>query len=429
MTFNINAFNNLDQLRDQHVVIWGVGQYGCGLGSALFCQAAGAKISILELQNPADLPEAEAASQQHQWDWHLGDASHHILKQADLIIASPAIPPRAMPQHPALLSKITSDLALFFALHQGKRLCITGTKGKSSCAALAAHIFKWPVLGNSNASVLSYLENDTAHHDVILELSSFQLWHLQRQEISLNIDCAILTNLNRDHLDWHPDLEDYHSSKQFLMNRATHKIYPDQNTISQVGGYFVDDKGAVICPCPAQFQEKQHLGQNACQVINAALHFQLSTENIDTGLTTFNGLPHRQEIVHKSGQLVFINDSAATTPIALLAALKSVNQPAVFILGGHDKGGDFADVANYINQHQIPCVLLGQAASTLSNAGIHGPICEELSAAMETAVQGLLPGNAGSIVLSPGCASFGQFRNYIERGERFAAFAHMRWPA
>ena len=184
-----------------------------------------------------------------------------------------------------------------------------------------------------------------------------------------------------------------------------------------------------IADCTALPLAGDHQLENTQRALDAALQVGIAIPTLQARLATLRPLAHRQELVHQCGQLRFINDSAATTPIALLAALKTFTTASVFILGGHDKGGDFSQVADYIHTQQVPCILLGDAAALLSQAGIHGPICESLEAAVETAVQSLHPSDAGNVVLSPGCASFGLFRSYIDRGEQFAAFARKRWPS
>ena len=421
--------NTPADLHNQHIVIWGIGSYGGGLGSAQFCAAHGASISILELKSPSALPDAAANAEQQQWPWHVGDANHSCLKIADLIICSPAIPPRALPQDPSLLQKITNDLSLFFQFHSGPRLGISGTKGKSSTANMCSALLDWPVLGNSHQSVLQFLLHNDHNDPVVLELSSFQLWYLQNRPFRL--DAGIITNIDRDHLDWHESLEDYQASKQILKNNADICINTENNAVQIENGYFIDANGTICerSAFPIRSPAQEH---NACLALSACIQLGMSRSEAASRLATFTGLPHRYELVHQCQAIQFINDSAATTPIALLDALQrlpsSDKMTAVVILGGYDKGGDFSDVASHIQQHQISCVLLGDAAATLSTAGIHGPICESLESAMETAMQGLDLNQAAQIVLSPGCASFGLFSSYIERGERFGAFARLRWP-
>ena len=418
--------NNSAELAHKHVLIWGVGSYGGGLGSALFCAAHGARVSILELKQATELSKAAAIAQEHGWDWHVGDRDHPLLQSVDLILASPAIPPRALPTEPQLCEKITSDLSLFFALHRGKRLGITGTKGKSSTANICGHLLDWPVIGNSHQSVLQYLLNHPIDSNVLIELSSFQLWYLQTRQFTL--DCGIITNIDQDHLDWHQSLEEYHSCKSLVRQRAAHCVETHNAAVHLVNNNYADAHGPLA---PQQDASSPAQQTNTCLAIAAALALDVDRDAIAQRLAQVKPLAHRFETVHTCQAISFINDSAATTPIALLDALQrsqtSSAETAIYILGGHDKGGDFSAVAAYIREHQIPCILLGQAAATLSAAGIHGPICESLEAAMETAMQDRPLHSPCTIILSPGCASFGLFSSYIERGERFAAFARLRW--
>lgn len=420
---------NCAELANKHILIWGVGSYGGGLGSALFCAAHGARISILELKAADQFSAAAALATEHQWDWHIGDKDHELLQTVDLIIASPAIPPRALPTDPQLREKITSDLSLFFTLHRGKRLGITGTKGKSSTAHICGDLLQWPVIGNSHQSVLKFLLEQPMDSNVVIELSSFQLWYLRARPFTL--DCSIITNIDRDHLDWHQSLDEYHACKSLVRQQTQHSIDSKHINIQVRQNILYDDEDP-IATLPDALQSSPAQRNNTCLAVAAARYFGVSNTDIDQRLSQIKSLPHRFEIVHRCQAIIFINDSAATTPIALRDALeRSQANPhlhALFILGGHDKGGDFSEVAAYIREHHIPCILLGQAAATLSAAGIHGPICEHLEAAMETAMQSRPLHEPAQIILSPGCASFGLFSSYIERGERFAAFARLRWP-
>ncbi len=410
-------------LANMHVLVWGIGQYGGGLASARFCTQHGARVSLIDQKDPSSFPEAQELAQEHRWEIYQGDIEHRIFIDADLIIISPAIPPRVINN---FQDKMCTDLILFLHWQRGHCIGITGTKGKSSCAHLLHQITKIPVIGNSNTPVLTHAAKHGFDTDVIIECSSFQLWYLQSFHFTFSI--GIITNIDRDHLDWHESLEDYQASKHWLCLHSTNVITQDETIQQSYAQRSIYDK-ELIDPHLNKYEFAAHQKLNLGLAIQAALHIGIHINDIIDRINTISFLPHRLEVVHRCNETVFINDSAATTPIALLAALQFIDGPKVFIIGGHDKGGDFSKVAAYIKSANIPCVLLGEAAATLIKQDIHGPICENLESAIETAVQGLDPTQGGSVVLSPGCASFGQFSNYIERGQAFVAFAKKRWPA
>lgn len=412
-------------LAGMQVVIWGVGFYGGGVSTAQFCSSHGAQVQLLDQQPPSAFSDS-GQDLDERWQWHQGDGTHQVLRSADLIIASPAIPPRRLPQNTELRRKICSDVRLFLHWHHGQRIGVTGTKGKSSCAHYCADLCRWPLIGNSQTPVLQHLSAHDTTQPVVMELSSFQLWSLQ--DTHYTFDCGIITLLDRDHLDWHTNLDDYERCKFWLAEHSAFLISADERVRARFTDQVHCDETA-LQDLDNQQIRAAHQRSNAACAVQAARHLGIADAQIRRRFPELQTLPHRCCTVHQCGKLRFIDDSAATTPVAVRAAIASISKPAVFILGGHNKNADFTQLADDIQAHQLPCVLLGAAAAELSAAGIHGPVCESLEAAMECAVEGLDPAVGGSIVLSPGCASFGMYRNYIERGEAFASFARLRWPA
>lgn len=415
-----------EQCAGLNILIWGIGSHGGGLADALFLHQHGAHIHLLDSKSPEQLPVADAQAQHYAWPWHQGDASHSILHEVDLIIVSPAVPPRALPHDRQLLQKISSSMQLFFLWHQGRHLAITGTKGKSSTAHATAAFLQWPLAGNSHGSVLQALDQYGVDNNYIIEISSFQLWYLHNSTIQFQT--VIITNIDQDHLDWHEHLADYQACKHWLGQHADDVInhaYIEQHHICTATGWNYQQE--IIAKYTELPNCGPHMQLNIAKALAAAIHEGADISHIHTTIPTLQPLAHRQEVVHQCEKLIFINDSAATCPQAVLAAITSIAEPRVFILGGHNKGGDFSVLSSVITDEKIRCVLLGQAAADLIAADIHGPICESLEAAMETAAN-MLADNNGTIVLSPGCASFGMFTDCAQRGERFRTFAQQRWP-
>ncbi len=410
------------------VVVWGFGRHGGGAAAARFATARGARVLILDARSPSALgPEAEEA--EAQWRWEIGDGGHPCLRDADLIIASPAIPPRAWPTDHA---PACAPEGLFFAAHRGSRVAVTGTKGKSTTVATLSALLQWPAAGNGWEPLLDCLDRLGPDQPVVCELSSFQCWYLARQAPVL--DLALLTTLAVDHLDWHPDVGHYHAAKLAMFGWARLTAAPDALAdlipgrvppVRLVGGRFVDDAGAVLAqrsdfPLPGE-----HLAGNAAVALAAARALGVQGHDLVHRLRTVKPLPHRLATVHRWRGLVFVDDSIATVPEATIAALGSFPGPLAVILGGSDKGVDFAGLGRAVKDRDATAVCMGTTGPRLHAAviaaGGRAVVVPDLGAAVPAAVAALPHG--GTVLLSPSCASFDQFTGYEQRGRRFAELA------
>lgn len=405
------------------VLIWGIGRHGGGLAAARFCAARGATVRLLD-RSPLDQLGADgAAIRAAGWAHAQGGAEHPWFAEADLVVPSPAIPPRAWPQrHPP----VRSPEALFFSVHTGARLAVTGTKGKSTTARIAGALLGWDVVGNSHEPLLAWLERNDPATPVVCELSSFQLWYLRQQRP--HFSAAIITNLGRDHLDWHADLADYHASKLALAQWSGAVIAPETLTavlprrVAPVSsGWQPSDLGLL----------GEHNRENAALAVAAALHLGARMEDLPIRLRTVTPLPHRLQTVHRQGGLVFIDDSIATTPEATIAALAAIGGPLAVILGGSDKGATWeALAAAVVRRAAIPVVIgaTGPAIVTaIQAAGGDTQLADGLDQAVALALAHLPSG--GTVLLSPACASFDMFQGFEHRGDCFAAAARRCAPA
>ncbi len=410
------------------VVVWGFGRHGGGAAAARFATARGARAVILDARTPAALG-AEAEEAEAQWEWLVGDGSHPCLADADLIIASPAIPPRAWPADHA---PACAPEGLFFAAHRGPRVAVTGTKGKSTTVATLAALLQWPAAGNGWEPLLDCLARLGPDQPVVCELSSFQCWYLQRQAPAL--DLALLTTLAIDHLDWHPDVAHYHAAKLAMLRWARLTAAPDALVhlvpgrvapVRLMGDRFTDDAGAVIAlrsdfPLPGE-----HLAGNAAVALAAARALGVQGHDLVHRLRTVKPLPHRLATVHRRPGLVFVDDSIATVPEATIAALGSFPGPLAVILGGSDKGVDFTGLGRAVAERGAIAVCMGATGPRLHAAVLAGGgaavLVADLMAAVPAAVAALPRG--GTVLLSPACASFDQFTGYEQRGRRFTELA------
>jgi len=344
--------------------------------------------------------------------------------------------------------------------------------------------------GNIGRSLLSELDTIRPQDLVVLELSSFQLADLDR--IRFRPDLALVTNLRPNHLDWHRDLGDYRWAKQTVLRwqqpddiavlnaddpdvsrwstRAavnwfgTHRLAAElpaedlgddddfefdvplpSDSEPAREGCFVHDMTLVTPRFSIDLRNGfalpgRHHALNAAAACAAATAMGASEAAIRSAFRDFQGLPHRLQPLGTFHGRRFFDDSKATTPEAAIAALEAFEEPVVLLAGGYDKQVDLGPFAEAIARKVKSVVLMGQTAAELERqiGECLGPgkggrlrrdrilLAPEFDSACATAFAESSPGDA--VVLSPGCASYGWFNNYVERGEAFAA-AVARWAA
>jgi UDP-N-acetylmuramoylalanine--D-glutamate ligase len=303
------------------------------------------------------------------------------------------------------------------------------------------------VAGNLRVSALEAITQITPQTPVVLELSSFQLERLG--EAGLSPQYALLTNLGIDHLNWHGSLAAYANAKRQIMahqgENGVAVLPPEQAQAwghgrQEVISFSLTDPTADATVDAAGYARYRdvilfhrsdlrlpgvHNLANALAAATLAYRFGIEPEAIATALHEITAVEHRLELVATIDDVRYINDTTATNPTATAAALATVDGPIVLITGGADKELDLAALADTIANGAAAVVLLdGSATPTLQallrarkpDLPLAGPFTD-LSAAVATARLFAQPG--GAVLLSPGCASFGMFRNEFHRGEAF----------
>ena len=349
--------------------------------------------------------------------------------------------------------KIWSSTNEFFAKCPAQIIGVTGTKGKGTTASLIASIFEaagkkvW-LLGNIGIAPLDYLPQIKPNDIVIYELSSFQLWDLESSP-----HVAVVLLVEPEHLDVHRDFDDYVNAKANI--RRYQKagdicIFHPTNTFSrQIADssgegstirYGVSDDGGVYVRDGAFYQHEhkicsaselkligEHNIENACAAISVAKYYDITDDDIKSGLSNFQGLPHRLEYVRKIDGVKYYNDSFSSSPPATVAAIKSFSQPEIIIIGGIDRGGDFTKIADLIaNQGNVKVVIIiGEIRNKLfklikdakPDAHVEATDLKTMQEIVGFAKSYSKPGDI--IVLSPGCASFDMFKDFYDRGDQF----------
>lgn len=430
--------HNLDQ---KNVLVMGLGRFGGGIGVAQYLASNNANVTITDLLPTDQLTNSLEQLQHLNLKYRLGEHRIEDFQQADLIVVNPAVDPDQNKYLRAAKEAnipLTSEIQLLLPhLNPARTIGITGTAGKSTTTAMLGHILKQTtspdtihVGGNIGGSLLTQLHRIEPDHLIVLELSSFMLEHITNFAPAV----SIVTNLSDNHLDRHKTLEAYAAAKQNLINKQTpdqlcilgpsvhdwqsltnaKTILTDQTTADQLPDTF-------LVPGP-------HNKHNALMALHAAEYFNIAHADALTAAITFPGLPHRLQCVHERNNIRYYNDSKCTTPTAALLALNAFPDKSVhLILGGYDKKADLQPLARHAAQHAAAIYTIGQTAPTLTEhitlTPSHCPLhhADTLENAMTLIQQNVKPNQ--NVVLSPACASWDQFENYEQRGERFTQLA------
>lgn len=362
---------------------------------------------------------------------HFAD-SHFVYDSSyDVVILSPGVSLNhhlvldAQERKIPILNEI--EIALLFRPTL-KIIGITGTNGKSTATVMMESILKAAGLkacagGNLGIPLCDLVMKHEDFDHLVLELSSFQLETLQR----LELDEAIILNITPDHLDRYDSMESYEKAKFRIIDLVKpngHVVLNDNlKSLFTHAHHEVHFFSSIeLNKAPWDILKKAslrgiHNQENALAVAKGAHALGISFEAILVGLNNFKPLEFRcQTIACKKG-LTFVNDSKGTTVVAVEKALSSVSGPIHLLLGGQDKGENFAPLATF---SQIAgFYIYGQSQAKIFDelGDVRAHRFSDLSHAFHAAVAHAQPGSA--IVLSPGCASYDQFADYAERGRMF----------
>ena len=380
------------------------------------------------------------------------------LGQFDLIIRSPGLRPdkiaAANPESPDILGRVTSASNEFLARLKTKTIAITGTKGKGTTSLLSQSILeaaglKTILAGNIGIPPLNVIDRALEADVVVCEISSYQAIDLKHSPA-----VGVCLNMSPDHLDWHPDYDDYLAAKarlfanQTLDNKALHPagdrdsrqiVAAGRGRIRDYAGLgqaawtrIVDEKIVVGSQIVANVADIKlpgvHNRQNVCAAIAACYDFLPKAEIeviIAAGLRACTGFPSRLETIGRIKGITYINDSAATTPEATIAAIATTPGPKILIAGGHDKGADISRLAARIGGGQVKhLIAIGDTGPKIAalvrteNPGIEIHLgCQTMTEIIEVAIAVAEAGD--SVLLSPGNASYGLFKNSRERAQLF----------
>lgn len=410
-----------------------------GEASYRYWTELGAEITIFDGKEDLGLPLPEGA------EVRFGEGVFDDMHGFDLVVRTASLRPNKIKTD----GKIWSATNEFFAKCPAKIIGVTGTKGKGTTCSLISQILQNDnkvvhLLGNIGIPALDVLPKIKPDDIVVFELSSFQLWDLEKSP-----QTAVVLMIEPDHLDIHSSMEEYVAAKANIakyqdaddlivyhpnnkysaqiaeLSPADKKQYMTSSGAYVIGGQIVVGDVAV-----AKVEEVSLVGghnlENVCAAITATWEHSRNVIAIQYAIKDFKGLPHRLEMVRELDGVRYFNDSYSSAPGATIAAIRSFTEPEILICGGFDRGLDYTELASSISeQKNIKKVLLiGQTREKIAAALNQSSFSEyEVLQTVELAevvAHAQKAANSGDVVLfSPGCASFDMFKNFQERGEQF----------
>ncbi len=434
------------------VAILGAGE--SGVGAAILAQKKGFEVFVSDMGTVKQKYKDVLAN--FEIDFEEGKHSESRILESELVVKSPGIPETAslIQQLIAKGIPVISEIEFAGRYTTAKKVCITGSNGKTTTTLLTYHILKSAGLnvglaGNVGKSFAWQVAEE--NFDVyVIELSSFQLDGMYE----FKADVAVLMNITPDHLDRYGyEMQNYVNSKFRILQNQTSEdyfVYCDDDEVIRkeikereisaqkvpfgLGtpaspGAGVQENRIIINLNQNQFSmsildlslQGKHNTYNSMAAGIASMVFQIRNEQLRESMADFKGVEHRLEHFLKVHGIEFINDSKATNVNSTWYALESVHKPVVWIVGGVDKGNDYSMLKGLVLDKVKAIVCLGKNNAKIKDAFADcvNDIVETSS--MEEAVKAAyyLARNGDSVLLSPACASFDLFENYEDRGNQF----------
>ena len=439
----------LNTLSGRKVMVLGLGVSGEAAAELLLSR--GAVVTVLDDETGEELKVRAERLRSIGGAVTLGGDAGRIGEEVDFLVVSPGIPlsHRLVREARERTIPVMGELEMAYRLLNRPLIAVTGTNGKTTTVSLIHEIFRQggipSVTGGNIGHPLSriVLAGDKDRR-VVVEVSSFQLERIEKFRPSV----AILLNLTSDHLDRYSGMDEYRAAKlrifenqgpgdlaavpAHLLGLLETAVFPGVEKATwggRAGRVVIEDgilragrgpRGEIICRVEEIALKGEHNLANIMAAVTVGINQDIGAEAIKSALVSFEGLPHRLEYVSSPGGVSYYNDSKATNPAAVAAALNSFSRPVIWLAGGSDKGLDPAPLKESLPGPIKLALLMGESGDGLRRL-VEGEIPFRMVTDMKEAVAvASREAEAGDIVLlSPGYASFDMFKNYRERGDVF----------
>lgn len=449
--------NPSDILYQRKVLVIGFGRQGQAL--ARWLPTTGAQVIVTDSRHPdaldVDLNQFQGVR------FVLGDHPIELLDEAEMICVSGGVsldmPLLQLATYRGI--PITNDAQLFVSRSPAPVTGITGSAGKTTTTTLVGEMCKkagfttW-VGGNIGNVLLDVMIGIQPHHQVIMELSSFQL-----ELMIASPTVSAILNLTPNHLDRHGTMQNYIFAKSNILNHqgaddiavlnyddlttrlmsdnvSGHRVWFSMNEIMLHGSFILgeqivitglatqDDKPHVLCDIADIQLRGQHNIANVLAACAIAGTIGVPPEAMVEVIRTFGGVPYRQEVVRVHQGVTYVNDSIATAPERVLAALKSYDEPLVLLLGGADKKLTWSPMIELALKKCRHIIAFGRdgdiVINTAQQLGHDNHNITRVNTLDEAVEKAVAVAQAGDVVLlSPGGTSYDAYRDFAERGEHF----------
>ena len=438
----------------KRLVILGGGE--SGVGTAVLAKKKGFEVFLSDKGKLKD--SYKNVLSKYEIKWEEEQHTENLILNADEVVKSPGIPEK-VPLIKKLIEKkipVISEIEFAGRYTSAKKICITGSNGKTTTTLLTYHILKKAGLnvglgGNVGKSFAMQVATEEFDY-YVLELSSFQLDGM----FEFKADIAILLNITPDHLDRYDyKFENYANSKFRIIQNQTKedafiyciddkeienglkeriieaKQYPFSIKKKLETGAYLNEENQVVIntnhinPLFMTIQELALQGKhniyNSMAAGVAGKLVEIRKDTIRESLSDFHNIDHRLEVVGNVHGIEFINDSKATNVNSTWYALESMSNPVILILGGVDKGNDYSMLNDLVKEKVKAIICLGTDNKKIIKAfGNIIDVIMEANSAKEAVAQAYKLGKKGdTVLLSPACASFDLFENYEDRGVQF----------
>lgn len=438
----------ISELQDKSILILGFGREGRSTYNFLKTHNVKCKIGIADKN---DVTDEEILKD--NVTLHIGENYLNAMNEYDVVMKSPGISLKDV-DLTNLREKITSQTELFFKYGKDKIIGITGTKGKSTTSSLIYNMlnktYNTLLVGNIGLPAFNMIDDFEKTDYYVYELSSHQLEFVRHSP-----HIAVLLNMFEDHLDHYVSYEAYKEAKRNIFKYQKENdwyVYNSEmadilnldnkivaNTIkvgksecttcyteNEVNINIRNNSYKISLPEKINLNGKHNI-YNIAVAMSVAKLLDVSDENILEGLNSFKALPHRLETIGTFNEITYIDDSIATIPEAVISAVNSMDNVDTVLIGGMDRNIDYDSLIDFIIEDNVPNVILMYDSgkriynevkkhSTMSNV----IFAETLEKAVELATQ--ITSKGKICLLSPAAASYGIFKNFEERGDKFKEY-------
>ena len=425
----------LEKLEGKRIGVIGVGVSNRPL--IRFLLSKGFNITAFDKDDKADITDLGC-------DCILGENYLDEINEYDVIFRTPGLKPNLLKDFKGL---VTSEMELFLEETPARIIAVTGSDGKTTTTTIIYELLKKQGLtafvgGNIGSPLVEQLEQMNEESYAVLELSSFQLMTLKSR-----IHTAVITNIEPNHLDWHTDMQEYIDAKKniFLFqaqtdrlvinadNKITNEFVGNGETLrfsmknNKCNGYSDAEEIYINQDFLMDAHDILIVGRHNIENYMAAILAVwgvVTQPNIIAVAKEFSGVEHRLEFVRELDGVRYFNDSIGTSPTRTIAGLNSFNQKVILIAGGYDKKIPFDSLGIEICRHVKILILTGDTSEKIKKATIDSDLeppviidAIDLETAINLASQEATAGDV--VLLSPACAAFDRFKNFMVRGKLF----------